>query len=211
MNSATADFSRQELARIVAVAQDLFMERGIGPVTEQQIALALRLPVSVIARYFPGGKPALVAAVTERYIRNFRQQLAQHGPQSGNAVEEMLRVRRTLQALPEEMRSQFIQELEADYPAQYQQLRTARSTSVQEYMSLNLQRGVAEGLYQPHLNWEQEAQQWFEQADAAVHAVSTSQALAELLIAQVTNFLSRVTTPAGAYVTRRLQEAPPYY
>ncbi|TVT40539.1 hypothetical protein FNT36_13770 [Hymenobacter setariae] len=71
---------------------------------------------------------------------------------------------------------------------------------------------MAEGLYQPHLVVEGEAQQWFSQADAAVHAAADSHQLADLLTAQVLHFLARVTkAPAGAFVTRRLQEAAPYY
>jgi AcrR family transcriptional regulator len=164
-----------------------------------------------VERALPTGKPALVAAVVGHYLTQFSQRLAQHGPLSANAVEEMLRVRQTLQALPEEMRSLFMHELAADYPTLYQQLRTERLTIVLHYMRLNLQRGQAEGLYHPHLNVEKEAQQWFDQADAAVQAATDSYQLADLLTAQVLHFLARVTTPAGAFVTRRLQEAAPYY
>ena len=203
--------SQHEKARIVAAAQDLLLERGIGPVMLADVALALRLPVADLTRYFPQGKSELAAAVVERYLQQFTQRLAEHGPQSANAVEEMLRVRQTLQALPDEMRSLFMRELQTDYPALHQQLRQARLASVLTYMRLNVQRGIAEGLYQPQLDVEQEAQQWFAQADAAVHAAATSQALAELLTGQVLRFLDRVTTPAGAFVTRRLQEAAPYY
>lgn len=209
--ASTPDYSQQELARIVAAAQDLLLERGIGPVTLADVALALRLPVAELDRYFPQGKPALAAAVVGRYQQQFTQRLATHGPQSANAVEEMLRVRQTLQALPDEMRSLFMHELQRDYPALHQQLRQARLASVLAYMRLNLQRGLAEGLYQPQLDVEQEAQQWFAQADAAVHAATSSQELSELLTNQVTRFLDRVTTPAGAFVTRRLQETAPYY
>lgn len=203
--------SELEQIRLVALAQDLFMERGIGPVSLAEVALAARLPVAVIERYFPTGKPALVTAVTERYLAGFRQQLTQHGPESSNAVEELLRVRRVLQTLPTEMRSLFLRELEADYPLQYQRLRTARLASIVEFMRHNLARGLAEGLYQLQLDVEQEAQQWFAQADATVRAATNAQAMAAQLTGQLNNFLARVSTPAGAYVARRLQETAPYY
>lgn len=94
-----------------------------------------------------------------RYVTQFSQQLAQHRLLSGNAVEEMLRVRQTLQALPQDMRSLFMRELELDYAALYQQLRAARLASVLAFMRLNLQRGLAESLYRPEVDQEQEAQQ----------------------------------------------------
>lgn len=127
MPPAALEFAAQEQARLVAAARNLFMERGIGPVDVPAVALALRLPEATVAVHFPAGKPALVAAVTARYLAGFRAQLAEHGPASSTAVEEMLRVRRTLQALPDEMRSLFVRELAADYPAQYQQLRAGRA------------------------------------------------------------------------------------
>lgn len=200
-----------EQARLVAQAQDLFMERGISPVNLTEVALAARLPVADIERYFPAGKPALVKAVTERYLAGFRQQLMQHGPESSNAVEELLRVRQVLQALPTEMRSLFLRELEADYYPHYQRLRTARQASIVEFMRRNLARGLAEGLYQTQLDVEQEAQQWFAQSDATVRVAINAQAMAAQLTGQLNDFLARISTPAGAYVARRLQETVPYY
>lgn len=211
MDSVTVPSASPAFSRLVAVAQDLLLERGIGPVSLADVALALRMPLDAVERAFPGGKPALVAAVVAYYLTQFSQGLAQHGPLSANAVEEMLRVRQTLQALPDEMRALFMHELAADYPTLYQQLRSERLASVLQYMRLNLQRGLAEGLYQPHLVVEQEAQQWFAQADAAVQGATDSHQLADLLTTQVLHFLARVTTPAGAFVVRRLQEAAPYY
>ena len=211
MDFASPPAASPEQVRIITAAQDLFLERGISPVTLADVALALRLPVEPITHYFPAGKPALVAAAVARYVAQFSQQLTQHSLLSSNAVEEMLRVRQTLQALPQDMRSLFMRELELDYPALYQQLRAARLASVLAFMRLNLQRGLAENLYRPEIDREQEAQQWFVQADAAVHTAVDSHQLADLLTAQVLQFLDRVTTPAGAFVTRRLQEAAPYY
>ena len=64
MSFTTPEFAAQERARLVAAAQDLFRERGIGPVEVPEVAL---LPATVAA-HFPTGKPALVAAVTARYL-----------------------------------------------------------------------------------------------------------------------------------------------
>lgn len=56
------------LLRLVAMAQDLLLERGIGPVSLADVALALRLPLDAVERAFPAGKPALVAAVVGHYL-----------------------------------------------------------------------------------------------------------------------------------------------
>jgi AcrR family transcriptional regulator len=206
-----SDFSAQAQARMVATAQDLFMERGIALVTLAEVALALRLPVAAIERYFPAGKDPLLAAVIERYLAGFRQRLAEHHQQSSTAVEEMLRLRRALLTLPDEMRGPFLPELAASYPTYYERLGTARIASVGAYMRANLQRGLAEGLYQAGLDIELETQRWIAQASTAVQSAPTSHALAAALFQQVTDFLARVTSPTGALVARRLQEAAPYY
>ena len=212
MPSEITDFSQHMWARIVAAAQDFFTERGLAPVGLAEVALALRLPIVEVERYFPAGKVALLTAFIDHFLFKLRQQLAQHGLQSSNAIEEMLRVRRLQEdELPSQLRSLFMQELEAAYPQQYQALQAGRWTAVREFMQQNMQRGIAEGLYQPHLEVAQETQHWFEQVDAALQSAPTAQVLSRLLATQVTQFLARVTTPAGAYVTRRLQESAPYY
>ena len=187
------------------------MERGLGAVTLADVALTARLPEAAVARYFPAGLAALAAAVAERYGDAFRQRLAENQRQSSSAVEEMLRMRRALADLPAEMRSLFLRELASRYPAHYQQVEAVRQASVLDFMRRNLRRGQAEGLYLPALDAEAEAQQWLHQATEALHTVPDSRALAETMTANTNRFLGRVTTPAGAYVVRRLQEVAPYY
>lgn len=204
------DFSQQEQARIVAAAHALFMEQGLGSVTLGDVALTARLPEAVVARYFPAGKTALAAAVAERFGDAFRQRLAENQQQSSTAVEEMLYMRRALVTLPYEMRSLFLRELASYYPAGYSQLEAVRQASVLDFMRRNLRRGQAEGLYLPALDAEAEAQQWLHLATEALCTVLDSRALAEAMTVHTNNFLGRVTTPAGAYVVRRLQEAAPY-
>lgn len=201
----------QAQARIVATAQDLFLERGVALVSLAEVALALRLPVATIERAFPAGKSALLTAAIDRYLTGFQERLVEHQQQSSSAVEEMLRVRRTLQSLPDEMRGPFLPELAASYPAHYQHLITTRLASIAGYMQANLQRGIMEGFYRTKLDVATETERWIAQSTAAVEAAPNTQVLAEALAAQTTDFLTRVTSPAGALVARRLQEAAPYY
>lgn len=201
----------QAQARIVATAQDLFLERGVALVSLAEVALALRLPVATIERAFPAGKSALLTAAIDRYLTGFQKRLVEHQQQSSSAVEEMLRVRRTLQSLPDEMRGPFLPELAAGYPAHHQYLITTRLASITNYMQANLHRGVREGFYHANLEVAAETERWIAQSTAAVEAAPNTQVLAEDLAAQTTAFLSRVTSLAGALVTRRLQEAAPYY
>lgn len=205
------EFSAPEQARIVATAQDLFLERGISAVSLADVALTGRVPAAAMERYFPGGKAALVSAVADHYGDALRQRLDQNVAQSSNAVEEMLRLRRTLTDSAEETRRLFLQELANSYPVLYQHLEAARQASVLAYMRRNLLRGQQQDLYLPTLDVEQQAQRWLRQATETLQTVADPRALAETMAAHTTDFLGRVTTPAGAYAVRRLQEAAPYY
>lgn len=55
MDFAPQPAASPEQVRIITAAQDLFLERGIGPVTLADVALALRLPKEAIPRCFPAG------------------------------------------------------------------------------------------------------------------------------------------------------------
>lgn len=200
-----------ERARIVAAAQSLFLERGVQAVSFADVALTLRLSVAAIDHYFPSGKSALVEASLTAYIDDFNHRLVVQRQECSNAVEELLTLRRTLRELPAEARSQYMQELAVHYPAQWQQLYDLRAAFTLEYLRANLRRGIAEGLYRPEVDPDEEAQRWLAQSMQLVATARTAQVQAEAFGEQLTEFLTNLVTPAGAYVARRLQEYPPYY
>ena len=211
MDPTTPTTTNWERTRIVAAAQALFLERGVQAVAFADVALSLRLPVATIEHYFPAGKPALVEASLTAYVEDFNRRLAVQRQECNNAVEELLALRRTLREVPEEARSLYMQELAAHYPAQWQQLHGLRTAFTLEYLRANLRRGLAEGLYRAELDPDEQAQHWLAQSVQLVATARTAQAQAEAFGEQLTEFLTNLLTPAGAYVARRLQETPPYY
>lgn len=70
-----------------------------------------------------------------------------------------------------------------------------RSTFMRCYLRANRQRRIREGLYYP----------------GPPVTVRTAAEGVETHYQQVSDFLTSITTPVGAYVVRRLPEAPPYY
>jgi AcrR family transcriptional regulator len=203
--------TRYEYPRIITAAQALYLERGIEAVTLADIAVNLRMPVGAIERHFPAGKPALVQAVMENHLQYIHQNLLQHRDESNNAVEELLAMRRFLQQTMSDTRTLFFQELDAHYPAVWHYVQHHRTDFMRRYLHANMLRGMREGLYRPDLEVEALAQRWLHQADTQLATVRSTTELAETYYRQLSQFLASLTTPAGTYAIRRLQEAPPYY
>lgn len=202
---------RLEHARIVAAAQDAYLEHGIAAVSLAQVAFTLRLPLAKVEQYFPAGEPALLRAALAHHIGYIHQQLNELGAASSTAVEELLAMRRFLHQQMSDTRSLFFQELAVGYPLLWRYGQRLRTTFMLCYLRANMQRGICEGFYHPGLPVGERAQQWFQQLDASLRAVQTATEVVETHYRQVSNFLASITTPLGAYVVRRLQEAPPYY
>ena len=208
----TLSISQQlEQARIVVAAQDACREHGVAAVSLAQVAFTLRLPLATVAHYFPAGKPALLRAALTHHITFIHQQLQEQQAASNNAVEEILVMRRFLQQQMSDARSLFFQELAVDYPLLWRYSQHLRLTFMRCYLRANMQRGIREGLYYPTPRVEAQIQQWLQQLDGRLQAVLTVEEGVEAHYQQVSTFLAAITTPLGAYVVRRLQEAPPYY
>jgi len=203
--------TRYEYPRIVAAAQALYLERGIEAVALADIALNLRMPVGAIERHFPAGKLQLVQAVMENRLRYIHQHLLQHRDESSNAVEELLAMRRFLQQTMADTRTLFFQELHTHYPTVWQAVQSSRTEFMLHHLQANMHRGMREGLYRPDLAVDALAQHWLHQSANQLATARSTAELAESYYHELSQFLASLTTSAGAYAIRRLQEAPPYY
>jgi AcrR family transcriptional regulator len=203
--------TRYEYPRIVAAAQALYLERGIEAVSLPDISLRLRMPVGAIERHFPAGKAALVQAVLANHLQQIQHTMLQQREESSNAVEEMLAMRRFLQQTMSDTRSLFFQELDAYYPVVWQYVQRSRTDFMRSHLQANMHRGMREGLYRTDLDIDTLAQQWIQQADSQLATARSTTELAEAYYSQLSQFLASLTTSAGTYAIRRLQEAPPYY
>lgn len=202
---------RWERARIEAAAQALFLERGAADVALADVAFVLRMPLAAIERNFPQGKPALLRAVLGNHLAFIHQELRRQRETCGSAVEELLAMRRFLHQQMSDTRSLLFQELETQYPVLWRYGRRIRTVFMLDYLRANLHRGQHEGFYHADLDVEARVRQWLRQSDSHLRAVRTASELLETHYAQLSQLLASLTTPVGAYVARRLQEAPPYY
>jgi AcrR family transcriptional regulator len=209
--SYSPEQTRFEYGRIVAAALDLFLQRGLVAVSLAEVALRLRMPLGALERHFPAGKPALVQVALQEHLREVHQQLAQQQLASSNAVEELLAMRRFMHQLIGEAGHLFFRELYRYYPRTWRHFAHACTRFTGAYLRANFRRGVQEGFYWPDLAAEALIERWLREAAEQQDAACSASELAEARHAHLSQLLASLATPLGAYVARRLQEAPPYY
>lgn len=207
----SAPQARQEQHRLVTAAQSLYLERGIEAVSAAHVAANARLNPLDVDRYFPGGKLALVQAVVENYVPYVHQTLLQQRETFSTAVEQQLAMRTFMRAEMGQVRTVFFRDLETHYPGSWQYFLQARAAFLLDYTRANLQLGITQALYRDDLDVEFLAQLWLQQISGLLATADTGLEHVDAHYALLNQFLASITTSAGSFVVRRLQEGPPYY
>lgn len=195
----------------VATAQTLYFQEGIEAVSMADVAARLNQPKSVLLAEFPTGKVALVQAVLESYADQMRAELEQLRRQCSTAVEELLAVRVLVNHKIGQGNTAFFRDAEALYPDVWQQWQAQRNVYMFAYVRANLCQGIAQQLYQEGLDVDFLTRLWQQQMRNLRTADAEFLSPAQMHHTLVAHFLAGIVTPAGAYVTRRLQEAEPFY
>jgi AcrR family transcriptional regulator len=215
MLSIPPDYSDQqarlERARIVATAEGLYLERGIRQVSLADVAFVLRIPIAAVERQFPEGQPGLLKLVLESHLRYIQESLQELSAACRNAVEALLAMRRFMQQQMSGTRSLLLPEMEALDPALWRHTQRTRLLFMRKHLRDNLHQGMYEGLYRADLEVKDQVRRWLREVDAKLLAAPTPTEAVELYYNHLSELLASITTPVGAYVVRRLQEAPPYY
>ena len=198
-------------SQTVAMAQTLYFQAGIEAVSIADVADRLGQPESVILAEFPAGKEALVQAVLNSYGEQMRAELEQLRRQCSTAVEELLAVRVLVNQKMAQGNTAFFRDAEAQYPAVWQQWQAQRNGFMFSFVRANLCQGIAQQLYQEDLDVDFLARLWQQQMRNLRTADAEFLSPAQMHHTLVAHFLAGIVTPAGAYVTRRLQEAEPFY
>jgi AcrR family transcriptional regulator len=213
LSSATAHAEHQaRLARprILRAARSLYVERGVVAVSLADIARYLSVPESTVEQWFPS-KEDLVQDVLEAHKTNIHEAFQQHKENSRNAIEEMLAVRTWVRQEMYQSQSLFLGQIEAHYPASWQRWLDFRASFLLDHIRTNLNWGINQDLYRDNLNVDFLSRLWLQQMGSLNTASALGLDPVEAHHVLVDHFLAGIVTPAGAYVLRRLQEAPPFY
>ena len=211
--SATAHAAhqaRQERPRVLAAAQALYFQQGIEAVSMADIARYLSLPEATVLAQF-GSKEALVEAVMIAYAAHIQQALLLQKAQSSTAVEEVLALRAWMRQEISQIRDVFFRQLEMHYPGSWQRWLDVRTALLLSHIRGNLRLGIQQELYRESLDVEFLSRLWLQQLNNLRTAGAAGLEPAEVHHTLLEHFLAGIVTPAGAYVSRRLQEGPPFY
>lgn len=203
-------FDAHECARIVAAARGLYLQQGIAEVSMADIGRHLRMPEHVVRRWFAEKAP-LVAAVVDAHAAFIQAELHRHKDDCSTAVEELLILRNWISQEMNVSLSPFFQQLETDYPDCRQRWQAHMDSFPIEHLRNNLRWGITQDLYHPTLDVDVHVERWFAQVRKLREPETDGVDGAAAHRARLDAFMASITTPAGALVARRLQEAYPFY
>lgn len=200
----------RERARIVAAARELYLQQGIAEVSMADIGRHLRMPEHAVRRWFADKEP-LVEAVVDAHATFIHTELFRHKEDCSTAVEELLILRNWISQEMKVSLSPFFQQLEADYPTCRQRWQAHMTSFPVEHLRNNLRWGILQDLYHATLDVDVHVERWFAQVRKLREPETDGVDGAAAHRARLDVFMASITTPAGALVARRLQEAHPFY
>jgi AcrR family transcriptional regulator len=189
-SDATESATLTDRERILAAAQELYLQHGIEAIAMPDLARHLNLSESQVLHFFPGKEP-LVWAVVNEISYALHASLSQYKENSSNAVEELLALRDFFTVQTALNSSLFFQQLAVDYPACQERWRMLVADFPADHLRHNLRWGMLQELYNPHLDVDALIQQVVQQQDWPP---------SELL----TRLLTAIVTPVGSLQVQRL-------
>ncbi|EYF02910.1 TetR/AcrR family transcriptional regulator [Chondromyces apiculatus] len=135
---------REARERILSTAEPLFLAQGLGAVTMDAIAAALRMSKKTLYQHFPS-KEALCVAAIERAMDVLDAELERIISAEGKSFDEVLSRVVALVAARLKGTGLLLEELERDAPALYERLQVLRREVIHRRPFALLTSGVASG------------------------------------------------------------------
>jgi len=139
--------------RIQKKADELFNKYGIRSVTMDEIASQLGMSKKTIYQYF-SDKDELVDAVIAEVIEFSRLCCEKDRIEADDAVHEVFLALDMVNKIFRNMNPGILFDLERYHPRTFKRFLEHKNKYLYQTIKLNLERGVAEGLYRPDLNIE---------------------------------------------------------
>jgi AcrR family transcriptional regulator len=139
--------------RIQKKADELFNKYGIRSVTMDEIASQLGMSKKTIYQYF-SDKDELVDAVIADVIEFSRLCCEKDRVEAPNAIAEIFLALDMVNKIFKNMNPGIMFDLERYHPRTFKRFLDHKDKYLYHTIKLNLERGVAEGLYRPEMNIE---------------------------------------------------------
>ena len=136
--------------KILDTAHAKFLKHGVRRVTMEELARDLRMSKKTVYQYFDG-KEALVRGATERIAGNLIPVVMEAMAAEGPASERLFKVFEAFSRLPRFVSTDFIRDLEADYPHIWKEIDERRQAIFGLFGQL-VEQGIEEGVIRPEVH-----------------------------------------------------------
>lgn len=138
---------------ILLRVRDLIVKYGIRSLTFDNISEHLSLPIDDLRIYYTSEKH-LVEKILELERENFKEIFERYNFEGINAIDILLTVSSEINNRFKEVTTSITHEWKNIYPEIYQQHIEARIDFIFEKIKINIQKGIAQGMYRDDLSIE---------------------------------------------------------
>jgi AcrR family transcriptional regulator len=143
----------EELKNILLKVRELYMKYGIKSITMDDVARELGISKKTLYQYV-NDKDDLVGKFIDNEIEVRKEEICKCFRAGSNAIEELFEISLFMNKMMRNQNSATEYDLKKYYPVHYQKTIKARREGIFNYIMLNLQKGINEGLYRKELNKE---------------------------------------------------------
>ena len=143
----------EELKNILLKVRDLYMKYGIKSITMDDVARELGISKKTLYQYV-ADKDDLVGKFIDNEILMRQEEICKCFQIGFNAIEELFEISVFMNKLMRDQNPATDHDLKKYYPVHYQKTLKARRDGVYNYVLVNLNKGIKEGLYRKEMNKE---------------------------------------------------------
>jgi DNA-binding XRE family transcriptional regulator len=141
----------EELKNILVKTRELYMKYGIKSITMDDVARELGISKKTLYQYVTD-KDDLVGKFIDNEISLRQEEICKCFRIGYNAIEELFEISIFMNKLMRNQNTATEYDLKKYYPAHYQKTNIARREGIFNYIMVNLNKGIKEGLYRNDLN-----------------------------------------------------------
>lgn len=138
---------------ILLRVRDLIVKYGIRSLSFENISDYLSLPIEELMLYYPSERN-LVEKILELERENFKEIFNRYNFEGINAIDILLTVSSEINSKFKDVSPSITHEWKSLYPDIYQQHIEARIDFIFEKIKINIQKGIAQGMYRDDLSIE---------------------------------------------------------
>lgn len=139
--------------KILKGAEELFMRYGVRSITMDEIARHMGMSKKTLYMYF-ADKDDIVTSVTREHLDRERQQFDQITQESGNSVEELVKISTCLKQILKGMNPSILFDLQKYHPRAWNVWNDHKNKFIRESVERNLRQGIEKGYFRPDINPE---------------------------------------------------------